>query len=128
MASLAASVRCSQFSSLGLNAKRISRNYGLPRTPSLVSARPFSALPEIRVSAAPVQFSGNALKFAGWDPLLRRQGGAAVKLPVPAAAAADADGLGYISPFFYFIKNSGLLSFPTFSQQPNAALLTAIIG
>lgn len=93
MASLAASVRCSQFSSLGLNAKRISRNYGLPRTPSLVSERPFSPLPEIRVSAAPVQFSGNALKFAGWDPLLRRQGGAAVKLPVPAAAAADADGV-----------------------------------
>ena len=102
MASLAASVRCSQFSSLGLNAKRISRNYGLPRTPSLVSASPFSALPEIRVSAAPVQFSGNALKFAGWDPLLRRQGGAGVKLPVPAAAAADADGLGFISPFFLF--------------------------
>ncbi|RVW42126.1 Triose phosphate/phosphate translocator TPT, chloroplastic [Vitis vinifera] len=73
--------------------REFSRNYGLPRTPSLVSASPFSALPEIRVSAAPVQFSGNALKFAGWDPLLRRQGGAGVKLPVPAAAAADADGV-----------------------------------
>ena len=88
-----ATAQCFRFSSLKLNAKRISSNYGLSRTPSLVSARSFSPLLEIRVSAAPVQLSGNALKFTGWDRLLRKRGGAGVKLSAPSFAATDADGV-----------------------------------
>ncbi|KAK1362003.1 triose phosphate/phosphate translocator, chloroplastic-like [Heracleum sosnowskyi] len=66
-------------------------------------------------SFSPVGISGKALKFSGWDHLLRRRG--AVEFPVTKAAAADAgdheiesvDGIAKPNPGF-FEKHPALLT------------------
>ncbi|KAJ9707784.1 hypothetical protein PVL29_000045 [Vitis rotundifolia] len=94
MALMAASASCSRFlSSLHLSPRGISGNYGLPRVRTVVSQRPFSPLPEIRASPDPVDFSGRCLRFGGWNEMLKQRGSKGGELGVPAAAAADADGV-----------------------------------
>ncbi|XP_002267765.1 triose phosphate/phosphate translocator, chloroplastic [Vitis vinifera] len=94
MALTAASASCSRLlSSLPLSPRGISGNYGLLRIRTVVSQRPFSPLPEIRASPDPIDFSGRCLRFGGWNEMLRRRGSKGGELGVPAAAAADADGV-----------------------------------
>lgn len=108
-----ASVRCCfQFSSLNLNAMGIPPNHRLPRSPSLASPTPFSPLPHIRLSAPP------APHF--YALLLRPRSGFRLKLPVPAAAAADSDGLGFISappPFFFWVLSWLILFVGWFGRE-----------
>lgn len=105
MALMAASASCSRLlSSLHLSPRGISGNYGLLRIRTVVSQRPFSPLPEIRASPDPIDFSGRCLRFGGWNEMLRRRGSKGGELGVPAAAAADADGLGFVTPSFVFLS------------------------
>uniref|UniRef100_A0A5B7BBX6 Putative Glucose-6-phosphate/phosphate translocator-related n=1 Tax=Davidia involucrata TaxID=16924 RepID=A0A5B7BBX6_DAVIN len=97
MASIANSTQIllnrSRFPSLYPSSSRASPNVVLLKNRSHVpraSGLAFSPLPENRLSPAPVEFSGKALKFAGWSQLLRRHGLA--QFPLTKAAAADADG------------------------------------
>ncbi|KAL6349921.1 hypothetical protein AAG906_002028 [Vitis piasezkii] len=90
---LTVSFLLSAFVSLHLSPRGISGNYGLPRIRTVVSQRPFSPLPEIRASPDPIDFSGRCLRFGGWNEMLRRRGSKGGELGVPAAAAADADGV-----------------------------------
>jgi hypothetical protein len=101
------SIQTSRFSSLYLSPNRATTCHLVLKTGSMTSKATrlaFSPFPESRGPPTPVEFPGKALRFSGWNQLLRRRG--SVEFPVVAATAADADGSKSSLSFFLFLFSS----------------------